>query len=65
MREALGLGGKLLVVPGPEFAFGGAKQLVLPAFFRPNRVLAMLALMPDILATYNSSSGIFVWTDSQ
>ena len=51
MRDAQGLGGRLLdAKPVPEA--GGAKQLVLPAFFRPNRVLAILAFMAIIVAPW-------------
>lgn len=51
LRDAQGLGGRLLDArPVPEA--GGAKQLVLPAFFRPNRVLAILAFMAIIVAPW-------------
>ena len=49
LRDAQGLGGRLLDAK-PVSAVGGAKQLVLPAFFRPSSVLAMLAFMAIIPA---------------
>ena len=49
LRDAQGLGGRLLDAK-PVPAVGGAKQLVLPAFFRPSSVLAMLAFMAIIPA---------------
>lgn len=49
LRDAQGLGGRLRDAR-PVLEAGGARQLVLPAFFRPNRVLAILAFTAIILA---------------
>lgn len=47
LRDAQGLWGRLLDAK-PVPALGGAKQLVLPAFFKPNSVFAMLAFIAII-----------------